>query len=704
MARNTPQLLVDSESIQLHAHRAVQARRRQIIPGMTDSPSSEIDTTLAPSDNVASGRGGTSSFDVDMHCGLSDESCRMIGLRNPTMITLKLKFQETMSELRTQIRNAVLTLSRTGVDVNKVFRGVTAIRFRTTIRVHGQPPFDLDDAEYGGRLPQYLDFFFNPATATEPVRATITLHVEFAEEVRAAKKQKVAAGAVRAIDLEKLVRAAGQNITSCSDMVRVGDVDGLTQKQANDVAQEYPLMAAPDALAKRNVQLWGTKAWVFDDKSIGGFKVKQESVRFIQKYLWYDGFKDVKNGSALRKRIVEGQQGDPRVPFLPPITFNKFDPAACRPSLGKAAITESRTVVVVVRYVSHLSESSRNGLQFHEDFQLIIDHRDDFDSLMKNIRAELWDNPGTATLFEDGLGDTWWLQLWILPQVSEPQKLFRLEQADVLSNFVSPEGLKKQPPKLYMEAHIWPSAVQDEVDVVQHRDTGDEEGEEDEASADDDDLEEPDLPQQTRSQRSTGTKRKASGKTKVNGRGGNGSDPRHERAKPEQATGGAVDEPAGQADEEVMPAGILEHSRLLAEEEEAERIERALQLSEEEHRAYVGLEGGRSMADTGLDGALTAEETADVADRHHSFHRADGGYHADEPEEAQSGRTSEHIAAAEAAGRDADDTEEREQDTTEHAGHSIDTDEQNGQSPSSAEVYRRRKLSIDDHVPKRLRI
>ncbi|KAK3651146.1 hypothetical protein LTR56_005910 [Elasticomyces elasticus] len=32
MARNTPQLLVDSESIQLHAHRAVQARRRQIIP------------------------------------------------------------------------------------------------------------------------------------------------------------------------------------------------------------------------------------------------------------------------------------------------------------------------------------------------------------------------------------------------------------------------------------------------------------------------------------------------------------------------------------------------------------------------------------------------------------------------------------------------------------------------------------------------
>ncbi|KAK4955846.1 hypothetical protein LTR10_006785 [Elasticomyces elasticus] len=610
---------------------------------------------------------------IRLTCTWSDETAALLDSRKSNLKQFEMHVSDTDSlrDLRAELRRQLIGTLRYIVNINEVFRSANAIHVQSEIIISGLPVIDLDDATYGGRVTDVSDLFLDPTATGQGIEATVSLRVDYSNVMPAAKKQRTQAGAAPTVDLEKLVKTYQSDAEPESRLIRVGDVREQHQEHDDDIAQEFPLMALPDAATGGSVRLWGTQAWVLGNRSTGGLGLQQESKPFQQNYLWFGGFKGVKNGKSLRKRIVDdGMPGDPRMPFLPPLTFNRFDPTACHPPLRKTEIAKNRKVVAAVRFVSHVPEAA--GLEYYENFQIIIENSDTSNTVADHIRTELANNKSTKALFEPALKNRWVMQLWALPQSSEPQKLFRLEHAVRLNSFLSPAGMKERPSKLYMEAHIWSiDDVVEEDDIESH---AAEENEEDDSRAHEEEHGGRERSRQT-SQRSVDTTQKAPGKS-----GGVERDPE--------------DESGSQSDIEGMPPGFLEQTRIQANEEQAKRVKRAMMLSENEHAAKVGEDDAGGLEDDDLDGALTADDfadrTADAVDEHDSPGRrgkkgngSDGGNDAERTLNTEDDEESaEQVAAIEHA-RGEDGMNEGEPDTSEQAKSSADINGQEENKSSS---------------------
>ncbi|KAK5713879.1 hypothetical protein LTR17_017378 [Elasticomyces elasticus] len=627
---------------------------------------------------------------IRLTCTWSDETLALLGTRKSNLKRFEMHVSDTdtLRHLRAELRRQLIGTLRYIVNINEVFRSANAIHFQTEIIISGLPVIDLDDATYGGRVTDVSDLFIDPTATDQGIDATVSLRVDSSNTMPAAKKQRTQAGPAPMVDLEKLVKTYQIGAEPETRLIRVGDVHEQHQEHDDDIAQEFPLIALPDAAAGGSVRLWGTQAWVFGNRSTGGFGLQQESKPFQQNYLWFGGLKGVKTGKSLRKRIVDdGIPGDLRMPSLPPLTFNRFDPTACQPPLGKTTIAKSRKVVAVVRFVCHVPEAA--GLGYYENFQVIIENSDTSDTVADHIRTELANNKLTKALFEPALKDHWVMQLWALPQSSEPQKLFRLEQAVPLNKFLSPAGMKERPSKLYMEAHIWSiDALVEEDDIESH---AAEESEEEHSRAHEEEHDGRERSRQT-SQISVDSKRIASGVSS-----GKAVRDSHNAAEP-GGTGedleGSEDGSASQSDNEGIPPGFLMQTRILANEEQAKRVKRAMMLSEKEHAAKVGEEDAGGLEDDDLDDALTANDfadrTADAVDEHDSPGRlgrsgdgSDGGNDTERALNAEDDEESAEQVAAVQHVRDEDGMDEGEQDTNEQAKSSADVNGQNENKSSS---------------------
>lgn len=258
------------------------------------------------------------------------------------------------------------------------------------------------------------------------------------------------------IDFDKAVRTLHD--TDPHAFVRVGDFEDRTQAEPNDIPVEYPLIAETDLQAKTIVDFWRTDAWDYGQVCTGDLELSKKRKTFSKYYEWGVPYQGVKRRCEVQQRIFRPVDIDLRLPFLPSLTFNVFDPTATVPPMGVETLGKG-SFPAVIRFVSHLQQPKTEKLDFYDNYQITVDDSDDTDTILAQVDQDL--RQRTSKLFEKPLRDTWVVDLWVLPQTLSAQKLFRFGNgragsSATLRDFVSQQMLVCGHRKLYMEAHFWP--------------------------------------------------------------------------------------------------------------------------------------------------------------------------------------------------------------------------------------------------------
>jgi len=363
--------------------------------------------------------------------------------------------------LRGSMRHAIIDRLRTIHEdqSQSPLRAGDQIRFRTTIDrgVAGSRLLDMDDLTYAGRLETVSDFFDDSTAQDSRLRGTVLLIIEHAENSNSpSKKRKTSKATTVPIEFDKAVRTFHDNCDH--DFLRMGETGPRLQKNATQIAVEFPLIAETDPHQQTLLQLWRTDAWDFGDASIGGFDLRKEKRTFRKAFDYWGPYQDLRSEKDLRERIFRPVGSDPRFPHLPPMTFSIHDPNATTPPLNVK--TFGRDVFnAAIRFVNHLQDPAASSLPFHDNFQVELDDGSDGGDVMTEIRETL--QKDTSKLFDEILKDRWTTELWVLPQQPAPQKLCRFPanrpgSSGKLREFVSQQMLDEGHRKLYIEAHIWP--------------------------------------------------------------------------------------------------------------------------------------------------------------------------------------------------------------------------------------------------------
>ncbi|KAK0354504.1 hypothetical protein LTR02_004637 [Friedmanniomyces endolithicus] len=416
--------------------------------------------------------------EVAFHLRWSPDTSQQFGLVPHTFSNIRTLLDTDLVDIRERIRDEIVRFLRKSPQLRDHFRDTIAICYRAVVGNHtgGHDVVDLEDPSYGGRFEAVSDLFVDPATAPRSVNVTITLLPDDGSDYSpAAKKRKMSKVSAETFDLDQLVQSTQDDVNPRRRFVRLGEVSKREINDPDDIPEEFPILAEIDRQQRTLIFLWETRAWDFDDFCIGGFELCKKTLRFSQRLLWFNGYHGVKSKSQLQDRISARVTTDRRMPFLPPLTFNAFDPDEYDPPLGTGVINKKYGVVVVIRFVSHLPKAETERLAFHKNFQLVVGDSDDYESIAKEVNTELESADETKRLSRAEYKDRWQLQLWAMPHEPAPRTLFRFEPSDSeevssVKRFTSARMLKRKhgSSKLYMEAHLWEVDDDEEQQLVRH--------------------------------------------------------------------------------------------------------------------------------------------------------------------------------------------------------------------------------------------
>ncbi|KAK1818897.1 hypothetical protein LTR12_006704 [Friedmanniomyces endolithicus] len=433
-----------------------------------------------PSPSPSLSENSATADEIAFRLKWSPGTCQQLGLTPHTFSSIRTLLDTSLVDIREHIRDEIVQVLQRILkrfpQFRDHFRNTVAIRYRAVINecTGGHDVADLEDLSYGGRFTAVSDLFVDPAMAPRSVNARITLLLDDGSDSSpAAKKRKMSKVSPETLDFDQLVQSTQDDVNPRRKFIRLGEVSEREIIDSDDIAEEFPILAEIDRQQRTLLFLWGTRAWDFDDFCIGDFELCKKTLRFSQRLLWFDRYHGVKSKSQLQERISARVTTDQRMPFLPPLTFNAFDPDEYDPPFGTGVINKYG-VVVVIRFVSHLPKAENERLAFHKNFQLVVGDPDDYESIAKEVKTELENADETKRLFRAEYQDRWQLQLWAMPHEPAPRTLFRFEPAGsdgpgLVKRFMSSRMLKRGQPgcKLYMEAHLW-EVGDDEEQLVQH--------------------------------------------------------------------------------------------------------------------------------------------------------------------------------------------------------------------------------------------
>ncbi|KAK3075837.1 hypothetical protein LTR53_000539 [Teratosphaeriaceae sp. CCFEE 6253] len=429
-----------------------------------DGHPSDSDGSPTDDESVARGAAGPSDVTILRLFG-SDDTLQQLGLENHTGPLIRVQGDRASEVPRTEVRQAVIEMLGRVTGIDHRLAGISAVFFDLALNIpaHGDDrPVDMDDRLYGARLPAISDLFLDPHDPIPAVEGIITLHLKRSPPQ---KKRKMRKELRPSDDLDRLIQEVIDD--DGHHFVRVG-VTKAPNPGANDADEDndnfptqFPIVAEVDRARERLVSVWGTKAWDFDDQCIGGFYLRKEPINVVKTHGWFKGYRGTNDKAELETRIFKPVATDPRLPFMPPMTFNRFDRKAYTPRLGTARFTENLRLLVLLNFVSHVDDDAGEWSHFI-GLDQVFPASDTMTSAIVRAEtlADLAKTEGTESLFREPLKGRWRMDLWAMPHEPAPQKLFRFGYADddqtLLKHFVSRRAVDGGYLKLYMEAHIWP--------------------------------------------------------------------------------------------------------------------------------------------------------------------------------------------------------------------------------------------------------
>ncbi|KAK3117111.1 hypothetical protein LTR53_001840 [Teratosphaeriaceae sp. CCFEE 6253] len=404
------------------------------------------DSGGSPTDDEGAASGAAGPPDVTiLRLFGSDDTLQQLDLENHTGPLIRVQGDRASEVPRTEVRQAVIEMLGRVTGIDHRLAGISAVSFDLALNIpaHGDDrPVDMDDRLYGARLPAISDLFLDPHDPIPAVEGIITLHLKRSPPQ---KKRKMRKELRPSDDLDRLIQEVIDD--DGHHFVRVG----VTKAPNPEV----------DRARKRLVSVWGTKAWDFDDQCIGGFYLRKEPINVVKTHGWFKGYRGTNDKAELETRIFKPVATEPRLPFMPPMTFNRFDRKAYTPRLGTARFTENLRLLVLLNFVSHVDDDAGEWPDFMGIDQ-VFPASDTMTSAIVRAEtlADFAKHDGTECLFREPLESRWRMDLWAMPHEPAPQKLFRFGYADddqmLLKHFVSRRAVDGGFLKLYMEAHIWP--------------------------------------------------------------------------------------------------------------------------------------------------------------------------------------------------------------------------------------------------------
>ncbi|KAK5703478.1 hypothetical protein LTR17_022078 [Elasticomyces elasticus] len=688
----------------------------------------------------------------------------LLGLDELTGPSHRFSMDSDISHLRAAIREAVVELLTGISNANELLSNIGNVIYQTYLDGNGHDnEIDLEVNSFGARFPRISDLFSTPPVGRPLLSARVLVYFTGSPPPEAEGTVSTKHKAV--IDVDALVKSNVQDTDG--RFVRVANFSRRKPRKPENVPLQEPIMVEIDPYQQQIVDYWKTHVWDFDDQVIGGFDVVKERVQFRKKYIWLGGFKGVSSARGLKQRIFEPVAYDGRVPSLPPLTFNVFSIDVPRSIMGDPTVGKDPGIAVVVRFISHLDQREAAGLVFHDDFQIACDDSDDCTTVTALVDNELRTGGGTTKFFNPEAGNLWHLELWVLPQKPAPQKLYRFEQSGIkpnlLKNFVSQASIEADHRQLYMEAHVWPNEDEDDALFEHHdevRDSDDQPEEEEEEPDDDNERlnesprsrrleEEGTAAQRSRNGNGQKTKRgsskkvanglsilvnelsEASGDEAVQIREVKARSLKELRPDYEQQIQDTLQLSAKEYDNEQDGEAVTGQSGLFLNSEEQVGADTSQRRSSGRFIDNGGEQEGEPELSAFDDAADRPPEKSEVSRKRKHAQLSETSKSVSEGTDAASisvQKPSDKLRASDEVSENGrrvkrkqgtdkehevgeyhpDETVEGEPDTKEQVESSADIDEQNGngqsQSPSSAETYRRRKLSIPDHVPEHLRI
>lgn len=117
-----------------------------------------------------------------------------------------------------------------------------------------------------------------------------------------------------------------------------------------------------------------------------------------------------------------------------------------------------------LRFISHLESDGPSKISFEDNSELTLESEDTFEIIEKEITDGLRQKHGkrhgdTNALFKEPWENSWYMQLWILPQVPGGTTLYRYSANTKLHCFLNKSDLDKGDTTLFMEVHLLPKPL-----------------------------------------------------------------------------------------------------------------------------------------------------------------------------------------------------------------------------------------------------
>ncbi|KAK5121623.1 hypothetical protein LTR85_004795 [Meristemomyces frigidus] len=447
----------------------------------------EEDSSANPSVSGAPSVADAAADDTDAATGDSGISCKVIVKYDPkykfepklaplkldpaiwTPTEIPLKLSDSVATPKEVIKAEVLDRVQEDLPLQRHFDPTkNASEFRTDFHVEGHDvEVNLDMASHGARFLNISDLFTDVSQAQGSKRnANVLLSFgdvaqpeqsAFEKAGKAKRRKTLNPQPTIREDFDKHVRPEDE--ANPHSYIRVGTMKARTELLGG-VDVEFAIVGRLNNANEKLVELVSVPAWDFGSICIGDVE-EGPGVDFDDRddWTWSLNFAGAPDEKALEKRIFEPTAGHPRLPFLPAMTFNVFDPTTQSPTLG--VDLGEKQIPVVYRYVEHLQRTTKE-LKLHNNAQASVEASYTAEQVLENVRQQLmeWESP-LVNASGDVVGG-YGLELWVLPQERQPHVLYRFPterpgSSGALQEFLSERMVAAGDSRLYIEVHIWPS-------------------------------------------------------------------------------------------------------------------------------------------------------------------------------------------------------------------------------------------------------
>ena len=115
-------------------------------------------------------------------------------------------------------------------------------------------------------------------------------------------------------------------------------------------------------------------------------------------------------------------------------------------------------ITVAVRYISHLKGKEAEALKFPLGEEIECGEKDNHKSLCAAFARNLQKVNAKSALFRPPSKDSWRLELWVMPQISEGRSLFRFDDNAKLMHWLHESYVAEGDMTLFAEVHLCPVA------------------------------------------------------------------------------------------------------------------------------------------------------------------------------------------------------------------------------------------------------